>query len=198
MASCDHCGTTIVFGGKSANGFRYCNDKCYEQGYLAHNFAAIPQNVFEAELQKVRSAPCSVCGGPGPIDVYTSYKVWSLLHFAAPSSTARICCRKCGRKAQIFSTLFCFVFGWWSIEGVFLTPVQIGLNLKGLLKPPDAQKPSPELQKQVRLKLAAQIKAPAATTTPLPLSPIPQAKATRPAAPSSSSGPFCDIGKPLN
>lgn len=210
MASCDQCGATILFGGKSANGFRYCNDKCYEQGYLAPRLAAVPQNVFEAELQKFHSGPCPLCGGPGPVDVHTAHKIWSLIHICSWSSKPVVGCHACGRKAQILGLLFSMAAGWWSMHGLILTPVKIIANLKGILKPPDPQKPTPELQKIVRLSLAERYAPPTATAPATPISPIPQAKstqATRPQpaasapAPSKSqapTSPFSDIGKPLN
>ena len=34
MATCDSCGTTILFGGQRHAGLRFCGDACLEQGAL--------------------------------------------------------------------------------------------------------------------------------------------------------------------
>jgi hypothetical protein len=63
-------------------------------------------------------------------------------------------------KEQLLMTGFSLLFGWWGIpSGLILTPVQITRNLMGVFSPPDPRRPSPKLEKLVRLNLARQILA---------------------------------------
>jgi hypothetical protein len=57
-----------------------------------------------------------------------------------------VCCRACARSKQLFSIAFSFALGWWSLWGLFLTPIQIIRNIFGLVWPPDPSQPSPSLQ----------------------------------------------------
>jgi len=52
MSGCTHCGTTIIFGGKKADGLRYCSEKCLEQGELAREIEAVPPEVLEHALRE--------------------------------------------------------------------------------------------------------------------------------------------------
>ena len=209
MAKCDQCGSTILFGGKQEGEFRFCSDKCWEKGYLQPRLDAVPPDVLEQELKQLHQGPCPRCGGPGPVDVHTAHKIWSVIYLSSYSTKTELCCRKCGLKMQAWSTLSCLLFGWWSLHGLFMTPVQILCNISGMLRPPKPDAPSREMRKIVHTALAAQISDPAnspgapappipamprsAATTPAP--PIPSTPRSKPA---SAPGPFSDIGKPLN
>jgi hypothetical protein len=54
------------------------------------------------------------------------------------------------------SAAFSLVLGWWGLPwGLLLTPVQIGRNLIGIARPPEASKPSAQLEKIIRMNIAA-------------------------------------------
>jgi len=49
------------------------------------------------------------------------------------------------------------VLGWWGFPwGLILTPIQVGRNLVGVARPPEASKPSPQLEKVLRIAMARQ------------------------------------------
>jgi hypothetical protein len=156
MAKCDYCSSTILFGGKrDANG-RFCNQKCQARGGLIAVSRQIPEAKVQEELWKVHQGACPSCNGSGPVDVHVSHKVWAALVLTHWSSTPQISCRSCGTKSQLGGTVFSLVLGWWAAHGLVLTPIQIGRNIAGLVRPPDPSKPSAKLERIVRMNMAAQ------------------------------------------
>jgi len=173
MAKCDYCGSTIIFGGKrDANG-RFCNQRCQGRGTLLAISRQIPETTVQEQVWKTHQGPCPKCQGSGPVDVHVIHKVWSALVLTQWSSTPQLCCRSCGMKGQLGGAAFSLVLGWWGIPwGVLLTPIQIGRNLYGVTRPPDSSKPSAQLEKAVRMNVAAnavlQHQAKAATAAQIP------------------------------
>ena len=150
-----HCGTTILFGGKKTDEQRYCSDKCMEQGQLAREAQAVPPEVLEHAVQETVQGDCPVCSGPGPVDVFTSYRVMSALVVTSWKSLPRISCRGCATKAQLGNTLYCLFLGWWGFPwGLVMTPVQIFRNLAGLSREAERERPSVLLATLVQARLA--------------------------------------------
>ena len=99
-----------------------------------------------------------MCGGPGPVDLRISHRIWSALIVSSWINRPRLTCRECGVKANVKDGLFSLVFGWWGRPwGVIVTPVQVSRNVMRVLRCPDDSKPSPELERMVRLRLAADV-----------------------------------------
>ena len=156
MAKCDYCGTTIIFGGKKDANGRFCNQKCQGRGALLALSKQVPEATVREQVWKTHQGPCPKCGGSGPVDVHVAHKVWSALVLTSWSSTPQLSCRPCGRKSQWAGAGFSLLLGWWGFPwGLILTPVQIGRNLVGIGKSADASSPSPELEKLVRMTIAA-------------------------------------------
>jgi hypothetical protein len=164
MATCDSCGSTILFGGKrDANG-RFCNEKCQARGGLLARAKQVPDETVREQLWKTHQGMCPKCSGPGPVDVYTSHKVWSALLLTRWTSTPQISCRGCGRKSQWAGVGFSLILGWWGFPwGLIMTPIQIGRNLAGIGHSADASTPSPQLEKTIRMTIASQGAARAAS-----------------------------------
>ena len=157
MASCDSCGSSILFGGKRQGDFRFCNDKCLANGQLAVAASQMPDDVVRAQVQAIHKGPCPKCQGPGPVDVRVSHTVWSALFMTSWKSTPRITCRACGVKRQALDATSSLLLGWWGVPwGIVVTPMQVLRNLAGMLNRDGAHQPSPRLVKQVRLILASE------------------------------------------
>lgn len=158
MQKCDYCGSTILVGGTQDEGLTFCNAQCASQAPLVIAGRAVSAAHVTDELMRVWHGPCPECQGSGPVDVHTSYRVWSFLIYTSWSSHPRLSCRACGRKAKLGDGLVCLFAGWWGIPwGLVMTPVQLGRNLVGAIFPgvrDDA--PSPHLESMVRTQLAIQ------------------------------------------
>ena len=158
MAKCDYCGSTILFGAKKAGSLQFCNLNCMQQGQLIAVSKQIPADVIQRCLRDTHSGLCPKCHGSGPIDVHTTHKVWSALILTSWSSKPQISCRACGTKGQLEGLAFSLVCGWWGFPwGLVMTPVQIARNIHGMASGPDPSRPSPDLERVVRLQMAQQV-----------------------------------------
>jgi hypothetical protein len=155
MASCAYCNTTILIGGKRQGDLRFCNVTCAANGALVEVANQLPLVEVMRYAQQVHGGNCPRCGGQGPADVHTSYRVWSALVMTNWSSRPAISCQSCGTKRKIGDAFFSLFLGWWGFPwGLLMTPVQLGRNLIGLFQATDPSQPSPALERMLRLQLA--------------------------------------------
>jgi hypothetical protein len=116
----------------------------------------LPPEVVDSYMHVMQMSPCPQCEGPGPIEVHTSYRVWSAAVVTSWSNRPRISCKKCATKAQLGNMVFSSVLGWWGFPwGLVMTPVQISRNIWGMFYRPAVGKPSPQLVKFLKLNLAS-------------------------------------------
>lgn len=156
MASCGYCGSTILFGGTTYNGQRFCNQECAAKGYLVALADTIDPSEVASHVAQIHQGPCPKCGGPGPVDVSTAYQVWSALVLTSWSNSPEISCRSCGRKRQALGLVVSALAGWWGIPwGLIMTPVQITRNLAGMFRAYDPYRPSQQLNSAVRLMMGS-------------------------------------------
>jgi hypothetical protein len=161
MAACAYCGATILFGGSRIGNQRFCNATCAQRG----NWLALSRQLPDAEVNQqvlaVFQGRCPQCGGSGPVDVHTSYKVYSFLIMTRWVNTPRVSCRSCGVKKQMAGAGISLLLGWWGFPwGLIMTPVQIGRNLAEAWSSPDPTRPSGKLEKLVRVNLASRAARP--------------------------------------
>jgi hypothetical protein len=158
MAQCSYCGTTILFGGVTDSGHRFCNERCHQGAHFLNVARTIAPDVLERQLEEVFRSNCPECRGPGPVDVHKIYQVWSALILTRWSSSQKVCCRSCGIKSQIGGILFSGALGWWGFPwGLIFTPVQIIRNVIGICSGPDTSRPSADLRRIVQMKLGAEL-----------------------------------------
>jgi hypothetical protein len=157
MAKCAYCGSTVIFGGKTHAGMRFCSDKCLSNGQVVSVARNVPEEMVAMHAREIHAGPCPVCKQRrGPVDVQMSHKVVSYVFATSWSSTPRISCRSCGRKAQLGATAYSLFLGWWGIPfGLLMTPVQVGKNIVAMLRSSESTKPSPKLEQMVRLNIAS-------------------------------------------
>jgi hypothetical protein len=172
MASCNACGTTLLFGGLRDGDLRFCNAYC--QGNAAIMFVALDMPAKQvAELTAwTHAGACPQCRGPGPVDMRISYRVWSAFVLTSWSSHQLLACQACGAKAQWKDLAYCLVLGWWGFPfGLVVTPIQVVRNLRQLGWPQNPGIPSEALRLAMRVKLAAASIQAAQSPKPSPLPP---------------------------
>lgn len=158
MPKCAYCNTTILIGGVRDGENRFCNQNCRQAGALLAVAQLVPEEEVRNRVNSVHQGPCPRCGRAGTVDVHTSHSVWSALILTSWKSTPQVSCTPCGKKAKLTGTLGSLFLGWWGFPwGLLITPIQIGRNLWGLARSPSSFVPSPQLEKIVRLSLAAQL-----------------------------------------
>jgi len=156
MAACGACNTTILFGGVRDGDLRFCNNDCHQKGYLLSIASKIPRDSVHEQVRSVFHGACPKCQGPGPVDVHTSYRVWSALLMTSWVNRPQISCRSCGTKAQIGDAIFSLVLGWWGFPwGLIMTPVQITRNVVAMFSRRQADAHSEELERMVSIRMAA-------------------------------------------
>jgi hypothetical protein len=156
MAKCGYCGATIVFGGSRIGDQRYCNAACAQRGKFLALSRQLPDAVVNQQVLAVFQGRCPKCGGSGPVDVHTSYKVYSFLILTRWVNTPQVSCRPCGVKKQMAGAAISLFLGWWGFPwGLIMTPVQIGRNLAGAFSSADPARPSDKLERLVRVNIAA-------------------------------------------
>ena len=162
MAQCEACGYRIMFGGVKQGQRQYCSTKCVKEASWSDALKLVPNAEVEQAVKAIHEGACPKCHGAGPVDVHTSYKVYSILVMTRWSSHPIVACQSCARKQQLKHTLYSLVTGWWGFPfGLIFTPVQIVRNIGGLIgtSGPDPMTPSPALSRIVRLSLAARKKS---------------------------------------
>jgi hypothetical protein len=167
MSSCDQCGKSILFGGRKLDGRRYCGAACARAHPLLEMADRVPSDILQRHVDEWRRSTCPKCKqNHGAIDVHEHHRVHSLVLMTQWSTRRNVCCRRCGRREQLLSTLYCATLGWWGFPwGLLVTPVQIARNVAALCKSDSAQ-PSARFEQVVRRQIArryleAQSSAPA-------------------------------------
>ncbi|WP_165219904.1 hypothetical protein [Aquisphaera insulae] len=162
MATCDFCGTSILFGGVREGDLRFCNQKCAANLPLLRASRAVPDEAVDQHAGLIHQGPCPKCGGPGPVDVHTSHRVYSALVFTSWSSHPEVCCVSCARKKYLKHGATSLILGWWGFPwGLIMTPVQVLRNLGGLvgIGGPARDVPSDKLKQMARTSLGARRRA---------------------------------------
>jgi len=169
MATCPYCNSMIVFGGVRDGDLRFCNQKCHQAGALIRLARTVSADDVRKRVDAVHQGACPKCQRVGSVDVHTSHSVWSALIMTTWKSTPQVSCLSCGKKAKLKATLSSLFLGWWGFPwGLVWTPVQIGRNLWGLTQSPSSFAPSEQLERIVRLSMAAELQRAGALPPALP------------------------------
>ncbi len=157
MGRCAACGRFIL-GGAKVGARRFCNTRCKNAGRILAVAPLVPDEAVAAFAAQIHRGPCPECKGPGPVDVYFSYRIWSVPLLTRSTRLSQISCRRCGLKSQVDNLIFSVMCGWWDFSvGFIFTPLQIGRNIVAMTSPPDAAAPSGALLRRARLQLAARL-----------------------------------------
>ncbi len=158
MANCAYCDSFILLGGKTDQTGRYCNSRCQQAGNLLALSAQLKPAEIERRVQEVHHGNCPRCGNPGPVDVYKAHKVWSALYLTSWSSSPAVSCKSCATKRQLGAIAFSGLLGWWGLPwGLIMTPTQVVRNIVEMCSRPTEGRPSPLLERIVRLNAGVEV-----------------------------------------
>ena len=128
--------------------------ECYKHFAVGYLLSQVPDDLVDAELERVVNGTCPVCNGDGPNDLHDSYQVWSLAVITSWKTVQRISCISCARRKNVRDCILSFGLGWWALPaGVFCTPMQIARNLKAIRTREAGVEPSEVLRYKVRYRL---------------------------------------------
>ncbi|MEM7436714.1 MAG: hypothetical protein AAF436_16290 [Myxococcota bacterium] len=161
MATCASCNKTILFGGETAAGRRYCSESCAtaDTEYRAVIARVSPQEA-KAEAKRIRHGACPSCGQDrGPVDVRKAHRCMSFLLWSQWDSPAQLSCRRCGITGNAKHFAVTLLFGWWGFPwGLIVTPVQLGRNIYEMVRG-DPERASPQLVELARLQRGLALEA---------------------------------------
>lgn len=153
MTRCHQCRAIIIADGERGGGNIYCSPTCYNAGYLAELAAQLPPDLIDQRTAAIHQGNCPLCSGSGPVDFHYADSVWSVLVVSVTKSEPQLSCRPCARQRQLDALRTSVLLGWWSLRGMFITPVFIVRNVLALRRP-DRIGPSATLRRFVVHQLA--------------------------------------------
>jgi hypothetical protein len=158
MGSCNYCEKPVYIGGIKKENQIFCNIKCQENWKLLNLSYQIPNDKVDLYVSTIHSGSCPKCKSKGPVDVHDAYKVTSVILMTFYGSKPVLSCKSCAVKSQIGASIYTFLFGWWGFpSGVMITPIYLFRNIMGMIKGPDASKPSARLEQFLRVQLASKV-----------------------------------------
>ncbi len=168
ITKCAHCGNSLLFGGIREGNSWFCDQECRSQSIHLAVSHQIPDSIVTDRLWSLHRGDCPRCGRSGPVDVHTSYRVWSVFILTFSSKRPQVSCARCGTRSLIKNSAFSLLFGWWGLPwGPIMTLTQISRNMSLLIWRGDGSGPSGQLERIVRLRLGAEFFSP-------PPGPLPQ------------------------
>jgi hypothetical protein len=147
VRSCSRCSRTIVAGGSTVDQQLFCGENCIRAYCIDQD--GITDVVVTQECHKACGGACPQCKGSGPLAVYTGRVFWSAFIMQSDATVKRLCCRSCGRELQRNALVMCAAMGWWSLGGLFITPVMIFQNIAALCSQPNESFSSEEVREVV-------------------------------------------------
>lgn len=154
MGRCATCRKFII-GGPKQGDLQFCSEQCLEDGFLAPLAQRAAPELVAARAYDAHQQNCPVCGGAGPVDIYTSHTAFSLFWITSWKSQPRLCCARCGTAAIRRGLITTALFGWWGIPfGIVMTPWQLYNGVKSLANRPNPSEPSMELTRRIRIEIA--------------------------------------------
>jgi endogenous inhibitor of DNA gyrase (YacG/DUF329 family) len=155
---CDYCGQSVVIGSIRSAGQRFCSERCRdESALLVKSVDLAPDLIYEHAI-RMMYGECPECGVAGNhVEMRPTWYLVSAFYFVHSSRKAELRCRACARKASFRAAASCLLLGWWSIYGIFVTPVSIIRNLRVGFASKVEDEPSGALLIRARIELARQI-----------------------------------------
>jgi predicted house-cleaning noncanonical NTP pyrophosphatase (MazG superfamily) len=157
---CDFCGNSARFSKVIDAGQRFCSTTCLQNARLLEISEDIPDEEIEKYAYNLKNGECPKCHKIlSKVEVRKFYNVWSAVIFTRWTKQTHVCCKSCGREKNVWSIIFCLLFGWWGIPwGLFATPIQIISNAVEIFNSRnDDPSPSDELLQVARIKLASNL-----------------------------------------
>lgn len=152
---CDYCGESTAFGSIRSAGQRFCSKICRDHSALLVKSIDLAPDLIAEHAMQIKFGDCPQCGVAGrDVDMRYVHHLIGALVFTHYSRKAELRCRGCARRANLWAASGCLLFGWWSLYGLFMTPVFIVRNLRAAFSRRVEVEPSADLLMRARLDLA--------------------------------------------
>jgi ADP-ribose pyrophosphatase YjhB (NUDIX family) len=156
---CDLCGKTSLAPLHDGNQ-KFCSRECLRNARLLEYSVGLPPDLIVQHAWAMRVRACPACGRNGSIvEMRPTYLIASLIWFCWRETKYEMCCARCSKHKSLQAVAYCFLLGWWSLWGLFATPVRIARNLHAAFRWRIPENPSPQLMFRARLELAESLQA---------------------------------------
>jgi len=154
--ACPTCGKFVIFGGVKDGKQRYCSKQCYDADAVTREARLVPARLVDKFAKELSGESCPKCQGNGPIEIYESHSVYSIILITKWQTKMHLVCKSCAKKQQAVDFLGSLIAGWWGVPfGLIVTPCILVMNIMSMNKNPGANGPSDALKQRARLILAA-------------------------------------------
>lgn len=159
---CDFRGDSIAIGGAIPDGGqRFCSQQCRGGLRLYEVAFDLAPDLVHQHAMATFMGPCPICAREGkPVEVRPRWLVASLIWRLADKIDYELCCRRCAQRRNWRAIGTCLLFGWWSLGGLFATPIAIYRNLVEMYATRFRSEPSPQLLTWASLDLARRLDGP--------------------------------------
>ena len=155
---CDFCGRNFGVGFVGDRDQRFCSHACLKEARLLEVSIGIAPDLIEEHAIALKNGPCPVCKRQrSTVEMRPYYQIVSMVWFVHRTSAKELCCKACGSRNNIVSLFVCVLAGWWSLPGLFVTPIKIFQNLSTALRKDALGPPSAALMYKARLDLAERL-----------------------------------------
>lgn len=155
---CDFCGQSLVMGAIHDQGQRFCGAECRDEARLLEASVGLAPDLVLAHANAILMGPCPCCGRQGkPIEVRPRWLIVSAILYVSRNVERTLSCRRCAQRKNWWAIASCLLLGWWSVPGLFETPVAIYRNLTEIYARRIRKGPSEELIYRAKLDLAKQL-----------------------------------------
>lgn len=130
---CDDCGRSLLFHRFEREGQKFCDVECFHASRCRRAAVDLSQDEIEARARDMKAGPCPICTATGRHpDIHRSHRIVSAIFMITTVTRQRFSCDACARREQCWAILYCLLLGWWSLKGIFLTPVWVFRNLRAM------------------------------------------------------------------
>jgi hypothetical protein len=157
---CDFCGQSAALSAVRDGAQKFCDETCRRNARLFELSIDIAPELIQEHAVALSLKPCPQCGKQTvPIEMWPRHRIVSLLYVCLRDIEHTLCCPRCGRKRAALAAAYSLVLGWWSLPGLFITPVYVFRNLRIAWRGRGKETPSPHLLRHARLDLASSLQS---------------------------------------
>jgi hypothetical protein len=123
---CDFCGAPTVLYAVGDEGQRFCGPRCRNEARLLEASFELAPDLIATRAEALFTGPCPRCAQRGkPIEMRPRWRIAAAFVFTSTEFERELLCRRCGERENWKAAFFSLLFGWWSVSGVYTTPVVI-------------------------------------------------------------------------
>jgi len=136
-------------------GQKFCSSDCLRQARLLERAILLAPDLVAEHAESMRRRPCPRCKSRlSMLEMRPAFHIVSAFFICSRHADHEFLCRRCGIRRNVFASIVDFFLGWWSLPGLFVTPIFIYRNIREAYRDRFDAKPSRQLVYRAMLELA--------------------------------------------